>query len=136
MPDKVVLDSSIIAAIFFKDAQIEMARKAIETSSLITVDLAAAETANVAWKKITFFDESRDTIIKALKRSIDFIYGACEVLQHKELLDDAFKIAIEDNITIYDAFFVAASDREKVTLLTTDRKLYGKIKGSRDVKLI
>ncbi len=116
MPDRVVLDSSVIAAIFFKDAQLEKAREAIETSSLITVDIAAAETANVAWKKTTFFDESRDTITRALKRSTDFIYGACKV--------------------IYDAFFVAAADQEDITLLTTDKKLYGRIKGSRDARLI
>ena len=39
-------------------------------------------------------------------------------------------------ITIYDSLFIAASEREKVPLLTTDEKLYKKIKSKRRVKLI
>ncbi len=50
MADRVILDSSVIAAIFFKEASSERAERAVENYKLITVDLAIAEVANVAWK--------------------------------------------------------------------------------------
>jgi predicted nucleic acid-binding protein len=109
---------------------------AAENYKLITVDLAIAEVANVAWKRVMFFDESKEIALKALRRSTNFITGACEVIRTQKLLEDAFAIAIEDKITIYDSFFIAASEREKVPLLTTDGKLYEKVKSKRNVKLI
>ena len=39
--------------------------------------------------------------------------GVCEVIASQKLLKDAFEIAIEDAITIYDALFIAASEKEK-----------------------
>jgi predicted nucleic acid-binding protein len=72
MPDRVILDSSVIAAIFFKEESSERAERVAENYRLTTVDLAIA----------------------------------------------------------------AASEREKVPLLTTDGKLYEKVKSKRSVKLI
>jgi predicted nucleic acid-binding protein len=136
MQDRVILDSSVIAAIFFKEDSSEKAEMAAENYKLITIDLAIAEVANVAWKRVIFFDESKEIALKALRRGIDFITSVCEVISTQKLLEDAFAIAIEDKITIYDSLFIAASEREKVPLLTTDKKLYEKIKSKRNVKLI
>ncbi len=136
MPDRVILDSSVIAAIFFKEDASERAERVAENYKLITVDLAIAEVANVAWKRAVFFNESKEIALKALRRGIDFIISACEVISSKELIEDAFEIAIVDKITIYDSLFIAASEREKIPLLTTDGKLYEKVKSKRSVKLI
>lgn len=134
--NKVILDSGIIAAIFFKEEASERAEKAVEDRDLITLDLAFVEVANVAWKRVVLFKESKDLISKALKNGIEFITDACEVIASKELLDDAFTIAVSEKITIYDALFVAASEIKKVPLLTADRKLYEKLKKSRDIEII
>ena len=136
MPDKAIADSSLIAAIFFKEESSERAEKAAENYKLITVNLAFSEVANVAWKRVVFFNESKKIASKALRRGMDFISGACEVISSQELIEDAFEIAIADKITIYDSLFIAASEREKVPLLTTDGKLYEKVKSKRSVKLI
>jgi predicted nucleic acid-binding protein len=48
----------------------------------------------------------------------------------------AFQIAIDDNISVYDSFFIAASERENAPLLTMDRKLHEAIRKKRNVKLI
>ncbi|MCW7071942.1 MAG: type II toxin-antitoxin system VapC family toxin [Methanophagales archaeon] len=136
MPDRVILDSSVIAAIFFKEEASERAERAAANYELGTVDLAIAEVGNVAWKRVVFFNEAEEVALRALRRGINFIVGACEVVSSQELLEDAFEIAIADKITIYDSLFVAASEREKVPLLTTDRKLCEKVKSQRRVKLI
>ena len=136
MADKVILNSSVIAAIFFKEDSSEVAEMAAESYKLITVDLAIAEVANVAWKRVMFFDESKEIALKALRRSTNFINGACEVISTRKLLEDAFAIAIADEITLYDSLFIAASEIEKVPLLTTDGKLYEEVKSKRNVKRI
>jgi predicted nucleic acid-binding protein len=81
MQDKIVLDSSVIAAIFFKEEASEKAEKAAMNYTLITLDLAVAEVSNVAWKRVVFFQETNEIIFNALRKSIDFIIGACEVIR-------------------------------------------------------
>jgi predicted nucleic acid-binding protein len=134
--NKVILDSGVIAAIFFKEAVSDRAQKIAESYNLITLDLAFIEVANVAWKRVTIFKESKELMEKALKSSSDFISSACDVIASKEFLEDAFKIAVIEKITVYDSLFVAASEREKVQLFTTDGKLYEKLNKKRNVKLI
>lgn len=134
--NKVIQDSGVIAAIFFKDEASERAQSAVENYSLITLDLAYVEVANVAWKRAVLFSEPKELILKAMKSSSDFISGACEVIASKELLEEAFKIAVADKITIYDSLFIAASEREKAPLFTTDGKLHEKLKRTRNIKLI
>lgn len=136
MPDRVVLDSSVIAAIFFREEASERAERAAENHELITVDIAAAEVANVAWKRVLFLDESREITLKALKGCADFIMNVCDTISSLELLENGFEIAVLDRITLYDALFVAASEREKVSLLTLDGKLYEKLYKRRNVKLV
>lgn len=123
MPDKCVLDSSIIAAIFFTEKSSKKAMELVQDKTLYTVELAIAEVANVAWKRAAFFDENRKIIEKALKKGIEFINTSCEVIHMDELIEESFVIAINENITIYDSMFLAAAEREKIPLYTLDKKL-------------
>jgi len=137
MQDKAVLDSSIIAAIFFKENSSEEAQKIVkEYNELITVDLAIAELGNVAWKRVVFFNEPDEIISRALEASIDFVTNACSAVAHRELIKDAFEIALADKITVYDSLFIAVSEREKAPLLTLDGTLYSKFKKKRDIVFI
>jgi predicted nucleic acid-binding protein len=136
MRDRAVLDSSVIAAVFFREEASLNAEKAIEDHSPITVDLAMAEVANVACKRVAFFDEPKSAAFRAMGLSRDFILGVCEVIPSQELLDGAFEIATENGVTIYDSLFVAASEKMNAPLFTTDRKLYEKIKEIKDVVLV
>lgn len=136
MSNRVTLDSGVIAAIFFKEKSSDRAEKVAESYELITLDLAVAEISNVAWKRVMFFNESKEVALKALKKSVDFIFSVCDVINSHEIIQDAFEIAIIDEITMYDSFFIAASEREMTPLLTTDRKLYEKVKLKRKVKMI
>ena len=52
MRDSVILDSSVIAAIFFKEEASERAEEALGDYKLITVSIAIEEVANVAWKRV------------------------------------------------------------------------------------
>jgi len=123
MPDEYVLDSSIIAAIFFPEEASSRAVRAVQDRELITVDLAMTEVANVAWKRVTLFDEEEKLIKEALKKSVEFINTACHVLEARYLLEISFEIALREKITVYDALFLAATETEGVPLLTLDKRL-------------
>ena len=123
MPDNYILDSSIIAAIFFREKASTKAVQKIQEKDLTTVDLAMAEVANVAWKRVTIFHENEEIITEALKKSIEFINTVCKVIPTEELIEKSFQIALKEKITLYDSLFLAASEKEKTPLLTLDKKL-------------
>ncbi len=129
MPDKIVLDSNVIAAVFFREDEVsEKADQIIKDYDILyTVDFSISEITNVAWKKVTFERDPTDIIKSGLKKCIEFITSMCEVISSRDLYDLAFKIAVERSITAYDAFFVAASRKYNAPLATADRKLFQKI---------
>lgn len=123
MTTRCVLDSSVIAAIFFQEPSSQKAVNAAANSQLVTVDLARAEVANVAWKRVNIFHDDHELITQALKISMEFIDTTCDVIPTIEILDESFQIAITHKITFYDSLFLAASQREEIPLLTLDKRL-------------
>lgn len=123
MPDKYILDSSVIAAIFFLEPSSEAVVQAVQDKNLVTVDLARAEVANVAWKKVTIFSQDIPVIKRALDKSMEFINTACHAIPTQDLIEASFPLAVDENLTIYDSLFLAAALREKAPLLTLDKKL-------------
>lgn len=136
MSDRVVLDSSILAAMFFKEASSSRALKCAAECDPVTLDLAIAEIGNVAWKQVVFSGESKDRALDALRDCQDFITTACTLMKASDLTDEAFEIAVENKTSYYDSLFLAAAQEEEMPLLTLDRKLYEKVKAKRDVRLV
>jgi predicted nucleic acid-binding protein len=136
MPDKVVLDSSVIAAMFFKEDASTRALEVAAKSDLITLDLAIAEVGNVAWKQVAFCDGDKDLTLAAFKKSQSFISEACELIRAEDLTMEAYIISLEAKTAFYDSLFLAAAEAEHVPLLTLDRKLYEKAKLTRNMQLI
>jgi len=137
MPDRLVLDSSVIAALFFfHGSSSERADDAVAEKDLITLDLAIAEVGNVASKRVVHFKEDRELTDLALQRCIAFILEACDLIAARDLAKDAFRISVNDGIPFYDSLFLAASEREKAPLMTMDRRLCKKAKEKRDVRMI
>ena len=136
MPDEVVLDSSVIAAMFFKEDASMRALDAAAKSDLITLDLAIAEVGNVAWKLVVLCGEDKDLTLAAFRKCQSFITEACELVRAEDLTIEAYSISVETRTAFYDSLFLAAAERRQVPLLTLDRKLYEKAKSTRNVQLI
>ena len=136
MLDRAVLDSSVLAAMFFKEAASPRALKCASECDPVTLDLAMAEVGNVAWKQVVFFGENRDRASDALQDCQDFIATACTIIKASDLSMKAFQIAVEDKVSYYDSLFLAAAEREGIPLMTLDQKLQEKTKAKRDVRLI
>lgn len=136
MPDRVVLDSNVLAAIFFKEDASHRALSAVSESDLVTLDLAVAEVGNVAWKLVTISGEDRNLTLASLQKCMSFILEACDIARASDLVAEAYQISVETGATFYDSLFLALADREKASLLTLDRRLHQKAKASHDVRLI
>ena len=136
MPDRMALDSSAIAAMFFREEASERALKAASQFDLVTLDLAFAEVGNVAWKKVVLSGADREQTLRALQKCMSFIFEACDVVRFQGLAADAFEISVETKTTFYDSLFLALAEKEQVPLLTLDRKMYEKAKDKMDVRLV
>ena len=136
MHDSIVLDSSVIAPIFFPEEKTRTVMAMLEDKRFITVDLAYEEVSNVAWKRCMFSNEDLKISREALTNCITFITDVCTVMPARDLIMGAFTDAHTYSITVYDALFLAAAKKCKVPLLTLDAKLFQKIKDSEKVLLV
>ncbi len=136
MQDKAVLDSSVIAAIFFFEEASARALDMADGCDPVTLDLAVPEVGNVAWKRVAFSGEDEGTAIAALRDCLEFVRETCALLESADLLEEAFEIAVQDKVSVYDSLFLAAAESEGAPLLTLDKKLYERVKEKRDVRLV
>ena len=128
MSTRVVLDSTAVAALFFRDPlSEEIARSVSEYDELHTVDLVYAELGSVAWKRIRIFQEERGQVMKSLKAALGFVENDCKVISAKDFLPRAVSFGLENEIAVYDSLFLYAARKLKTKLLSTDEKLFHKI---------
>ncbi|MEN6610980.1 MAG: type II toxin-antitoxin system VapC family toxin [Methanoregulaceae archaeon] len=124
MHGNVILDSSIIAAIFFPEKITEKAIEIAERHDCITVDLAYAEVANVAWKRVTHSSQDTDAVKSSLDECLAFIRETCQVIPVQDLVPEAYNLACSQRITIYNALFLAGAVQTESLLVTADTKLH------------
>lgn len=127
MLDNAVLDSSVIAAIFFDEDASIRAKQVAARHRPTTVDWAYAEVGNIAWKRITKFNENVDATLSSLKKCIEYM-SSCSLIDGLELVEPAVTLSIEHKITFYDALYVAASEKVNAPLYTLDKKLLAETK--------
>jgi predicted nucleic acid-binding protein len=127
MHNKIVLDSCVIAAIFFAETITGKAIDAAADHTCITVDIAYTEVANTAWKRAVHAENDPGTVKVSLDNAIVFIRETCEVIPANDLITPAWDLSCHHQLTIYDALFVAASIRYEAPLVTTDKRLAGAV---------
>jgi predicted nucleic acid-binding protein len=135
MRDRAVLDSGVIFALYFEEEASERASEAAYKLSPITLDLAVAEVGNAAWKRVALFKENRESARASHSNCLEFI-KSCTVICSSDLAELAYEIALGNNTAFYDSLFLAAAEREEVTLLTLDKKMYEKARAKRNVQMI
>jgi predicted nucleic acid-binding protein len=129
-----VLDSTAIAALFFKDPYSERVEETIKKYEVLyTLDLAYSEVANVGWKRVRFFGEQFDTNLHALELATDFMQNACNVLEASGFVNDALKVGVDEKIAVYDSLFLVTAKRNATRVLTTDEKLHAKVQASKEL---
>lgn len=123
MIGKTVLDSSVIATVFFPEDMTTRTLGKIGLEPYVTVDCAVADAAQVAAKRLAFGVDNPGDVKEMLHDAIYYITKLCDPIPSVELIGPALDLAGELNISIYDALFVAAAVRERGALFTADKEL-------------
>ena len=122
MLDKVVVDSSVAIKWFVVEPYSVEAHSILEeyqagTLTLLAPDLLYAEVGNIVWKKHRFQGlaaEDAEEVLAAF-RLVTFMVISCAAL-----LEEAYRLAVAHQRTVYDAMYLALSLREHCRWVTAD----------------
>jgi predicted nucleic acid-binding protein len=93
---------------------------------LYVPDLFYTECANILWKYVRRFNYAAE---EARSDLVDLRQLNLGVVATDDLLTSAFDLAVEYNLTVYDACYVALASTLELPLLTADEQLVNKMKG-------
>jgi predicted nucleic acid-binding protein len=125
----VVVDASVAVKWFIHEPGRPAARRLLEPESrLIAPDLIVAEVASAMWKRAMAGEgDARQAPLSAGSLSRFF----ARLVPLAPLAARAVEIASELRHPVYDCFYLALTEREDATLVTADRRLIGRLAGSR-----
>lgn len=104
--------------------------------SLYSVDIALAEGLNAIWKHIKVYKDLKTEDAKPTIEDLTSIYDKLSIVTTRELSEEAIDIALNQNITIYDSLYIAATTKLKATFYTADLKLHEVSKKMTNSKLL
>jgi predicted nucleic acid-binding protein len=104
--------------------------------TLYTVDLALAEGLNVIWKHTNILKDLKVEEANPAAEDLTRIYDGLNIIATRELTAEAMHIALTQNITVYDALYIAAAQKTNGTLYTADQKLCNAANGITNTKLL
>lgn len=126
---KVVVDSSVVIKWFVLEPYSNEARQVLReyemgVLNLLAPDFMLAEFGNILWKKRRFqgLQESDAQLIIDAFRRLTFVLTPTSVL-----LEEAYRLAISHQCTVYDALYLALSVREQCRFVTADRPLVNSV---------
>ena len=82
-----------------------------------------AECLNVIWKHTNLLKDIDPKEASLAVEDLTRLYDDLTITSTRELKDQAIHIALTQNITVYDALFIAAAQKINATLYTADKKL-------------
>lgn len=134
--DNFVLDSSVVIKWFSNEEDTAIALELRDSYvkgnvSIACPDLIIYEIANALRYNKALKEKDIDNSINSL-----LSMGISIIVPTKSILEAAISIALEHDITVYDAYFVALAKELNFNYVTADEKLYNKIKRLAFVKLL
>ena len=121
-----VIDASALAALLMPEDGGEEVEKAVkEAERVSTLDLAAYEVGSAVWRRVRRGElsmEEGNVVVSTLLSLLETF----EVFSYREVAADAFRLAVDASITVYDAAYVVLAKRLDARLLTLDGELLRK----------
>ncbi len=91
--------------------------------ALYTVDIALAECLNVIWKHTTLLS---DLTVEDTKSAVEYllkVHNDLNIIATRDLAEETINIAQTKKTPVYDALYVALTQKLNGTLYTADQKL-------------
>ena len=126
---KLVIDASVVAKIFFKEEVGENADGLLDlhldlhAPLLLVYEFSSVLTSWVR-RKLATADEAKQIRLGFRQLDLEFHHS-------NTLLDEAFEVALNTGLAIYDATYIALADQLNVPLLTADQRLTNALAQSR-----
>lgn len=117
MPVKVI-DASAVAAILFNEPDADLVIERIGGDTLIAPALMPFEVASVCRKKLVTHPQQRERLVAAFG-----LLSRLDITLESVDLASVIALAVETNLTIYDASYLWLARSRLCELLTLDRKL-------------
>ncbi len=118
-----MVDASILARFILREEGWEKARDLLASDTVVTVDHALKEVLNAIWKavrrRLIGYSEAREKA-RALTMLVE--RGVVVIEPEEAVLIDAFGLALETGITVYDALYIALALAKKAALATCDAR--------------
>lgn len=131
-----ILDASVLAKTFVKENNSDKAMELIDgylrgEYTIIISELTIWEVLNALKYHNAFPNEMLAKVGEAL-----YYYGFKIVNLNLEFILKSIEIALEHNVTIYDATYIALTEIHKGEFITADNKLYEKLHIKYPIKLL
>jgi len=114
-----VIDSSSLVKFFSREEGWNKVREVL-LEGVVTLDLGIKEVANALGKKVLKDEINYDVAQTILKDLVE--ERAIPTIDQERFLTQAFTLAVNDNITIYDAIFIVIAKELKTELVTSDKR--------------
>lgn len=129
----VVIDSSVVIKWFDAEPYVAEAERILVayeqgTLAMLAPDLLPAEVGNIMWKKHTLV--KRWTATEAHEALAKFQALSFTLTPSLLLLDDAFRLAVAHQRTVYDSLYLALSLREGCPFVTADERFVNAIQST------
>lgn len=123
-----VIDASVACKWFFEEPLSADARElALVHPALVAPDLIIAECANVAWRRVRDGQVSVEQAEASLKALPDWFQT---LTPSADLHQSAFRIARTLGHPVYDCLYIALAARDAAPLITADKALLRRVRGS------
>jgi predicted nucleic acid-binding protein len=124
-----VIDASVALKWMLDEAGNREARALVQTGeALIAPELVIAEVANAAWRRFT---SGQIPIRQATLINAEIPRVFSELFALAPLRGRALAIAAELRYPVYGCFYLALAENEDAVMVTADRRLIGRLAGSR-----
>jgi predicted nucleic acid-binding protein len=119
----IVIDASTLAKFILREENWERVYEVLSKET-ISVDHVVKEVANAIWKHYSIYKAcSLDVAVKRfqlLRKIIDEELVSLE--SELKYLDKAFEIAVQNDISVYDALYIAQAITRSIPLATSDKR--------------
>lgn len=130
MTSDLLLDSCVVAKLVIPEPDSHLADQLVTEAidredSVLAVDFALVEVANVIWKQHLLgkldADEAREALLDTFALRLQWIPVEPDITR-------ALDLALQYGIAVYDALFVAMAESLDCPSITSDNKLWNRIK--------
>lgn len=130
MIHRLVVDASVAAQWLLPETTTPIALRVLqEVPELLAPELIYAEVSNALWKRVQRGEITRDEGEEAVNLLKELPLHVTPILP---LLSEAWNLAVEYRLTIYDALYLCLSQQQQVPLVTADQRLHSALTSAQE----